>query len=411
MAAYTFRAVDTGGRQHSGVVEAGSEAGARQTLRERQLLPLFVEPTSARSSGGAAGARRSLALTRAISGRMLALFTRQLATLLEGGVRVEEALRTVASQCNRPRAASVLLNIRAAILEGQSFARALDAYPETFSDIFRASVAAGEESNRLGAVLAHLAEHVETYQRNRQKVQLALLYPALLATVSLMVLVLLVTYVVPDIARAFSSRGEALPLLTRLMIGLSELIASYGLVLLLGVAAAILGLRTWLGSAVNRQRLHRLVARSRLTASASRRLNAAQFASTMATLLQSGVPLPDALDASVRTASNLYIREKIREVSARVREGASLHRAVTEADCFPPMLTAMIASGQDAASLGPALARAAADQQREIDIWVATIVSLVEPGVLLLMGGLVLLMVLSILLPIVGLNDLAGAGL
>lgn len=413
MAAFVYRAVDPTGRSRSGVVEAGSDAGARQILREMQLLPVSVEATAAAVGTPGTRARPGLLerLRPAVGTRMLALVTRQLATLVDSGIRVEHALRTVASQCRRPRVASTLLNVRAGIMEGRSFAQSLGDYPRVFSHFYRASVAAGEESNQLGAVLLHLADYVETQQRNRQSVQLALIYPTLLAGVSLLIILMLLTYVVPDIARVFTARGEALPFLTRAMIGLGAAVASYGWMAGAGLTLAVLGFRRWLSAGANRRTLHRWLAEGRLTAPFSRSANAARFAGTLATLLQSGVALPDALDAAAEVASNLHIRAKIETVAERVRGGASLQRAVGEADCFPPMLVAMIASGESSARLGPALARAAADQQRDLDAWVATLVSLVEPGVLLLMGGIVLLMVLSILLPIVGLNELAGSGL
>lgn len=409
MAAFLFRAVDSAGKPHKGVIEASSAAGARQALRERHLLPLSVEATAAEAGQPTLPQAGLLDKLRpAINTRTLALITRQLSTLIGSDVRIEEALRTVAQQNPSARTTSILLNVRAAIMEGRTFAQALAEFPEAFSEFYRASIAAGEQSGKLAAVLLHLADSVEARQRNLQTIRLAMLYPALLLVVSMAIITLLLTYVVPDIVRVFTSRGADLPLLTRGLIAFSEGIRAYGWMVALGVIALAFLVRAWVAKPANRLALHRMLSHGALTRSVSRKINSAQFAGTLATLIQSGVPLLEALTAAGAVTPNHHIRAKIGMAAGRVREGASLQNAIIEADCFPPMLTAMVASGENSGDLGPALARAAADQQRELDAWVATLVALVEPAILLLMGGVVMLMVLSILLPIVGLNNLAG---
>lgn len=396
MAAFLYRAVSPDGRPQRGVIEAPSEPAARQSLRARNLLPVSLEAT-------ATGAARRPAL----GGRQLALVTRQLATLIGTDVRIDDALRTVAAQ-SRPRAAALLLNLRAAILEGRGLAAALADYPAAFSGYYRASIAAGEQSGRLALVLQHLSDYVEARQKNAQTLQLALIYPALLALVSLAIIAMLLTYVVPDIVRVFVARGADLPLLTRGLIAVSGGLRSYGLVGLGALAALGLAARGWLARPGNRRAWHRLLATGPATAAMVRQINAAQFAGTLATLVQSGVPLLDALRAAAAATPNLHIRAAVEQAASRVQQGASLLTALTEAAVFPPMLLAMVASGEASGTLGPALARAAADQQRQLDALVATLVALVEPGVLLVMGGMVLMMVLSILMPIIKLNDLAG---
>lgn len=412
MAAFLYRAVDPNGRKHRGVLEAASASSARQVLRERNLLPVSVQATSNKKGAQAAGSQTPSSLLArlrpAMGVRALALVTRQLSTLVGSDVRVEEALRTVSQQNVSPRAASVLLNVRAAILDGRSFASALGDHPQIFPEFYRASVAAGEQSGRLDAVMSHLAEFVESRQQNRQKIQLALIYPTLLGLIALAVIILLLTFVVPDIARVFVNRGAELPLLTRALIALSEGVRAYGWVVLLLAAGVGVAVRQWLGRPANRLAWHGFLARRAPTATFSRQLNSAQFAGTLATLVQSGVPLLQALKAAGAVTPNRYIRGRIETATARVSEGASLRNALAEADCFPPMLIAMVASGEAGGDLGPALDRAARDQQRELDAWVTTLVSLVEPGVLLFMGVIVLLLVMSILLPIINLNNLAG---
>ena len=407
MGAFTFRAVDRAGKMQAGVLEAVSAVAARQDLRTRGLLPVEVA-ASGRSAGEAAEAGAPFRrFRRGISGRDLTLVTRQLATLIGSGVRIEDALRTVAQQ-GSPRVASLLLNVRAAVLDGRSLGQAISDYPNVFTEFYRASVIAGEQSGKLDEVLRHLAGFVENRARNAQSVQLALLYPALLAVVSLGIITLLMTYVMPDIIRVFTARGADLPLLTRTLIVFSEALRGYGLIALAVVAGALLVQRRWLANPTNRLRFHRLLAENRLTSRFVTRVNAAQFSGTLATLVQSGVPLVDALAAAGAVTPNLYIRQNVERAAVRVREGASLRDAVSAARCFPPMLVAMIASGEAGGTLGETLARAAEDQQRDLDAWVRTLVALVEPAILLVMGGLVMMMVLAILLPIISMNNLAG---
>jgi len=401
MAAFTYRAVDGLGVAQRGVIEASSPLAARRLLRERSLVPLAVDATA-----------RPVTATRLprarVGAKALAVVTRQLATLVGTDIRIEEALRLVAGQAARPAVAELLLNVRGAILDGRSFAAALDEHPSAFPEFYRASIAAGETSGRLDQVLAHLADFVENRQRAANKLQLALLYPALLAVVSLTMMTLLLVYVVPDIVRVFVSRGAALPLLTRLLIGLSGFVSTYGVLVLMAAVALGLAARQWLRVPANRLALDRRIATTRPLAGLVRQTNAARFAGSLATLVESDVPLVDAIATAAAVTPNRFIRAQVLAVAARVREGTSLRLAMTEAGVFPPMLVAIVASGEASGRLGPVLARAATDLQRDLDTLIATLMALIEPAVLLVMGGIVLLMVLSILLPIINLNNLAG---
>ena len=410
MAAWFYRAVDPGGRRLKGVVEASSESAARAILRDRKLLPIAVE-TTRRSPAAATGGllTRDLSLgTPRMGLKRLTLVTRQLATLIGAQVRIEEALRIVGGQIRGARDASLLLNLRSAVMDGRSFAAALDDYPATFGDYYRASVRAGETSGRLPEVMEHLAVHIEDQSRNRQSLQLALIYPALLALVSLGVIVALLTFVVPDIVRVFTSRGADLPGLTRGLIAISDAVTRHGLTALAVIAAAGGAMALALRRPTIRQRWHRLLAQRWPTRGIVLKLNAARFTGTLATLVQSGVPLADALLAAADTVSNLHIRDGMREVTRRVTEGAALSRAAEASGLFPPMLIAMIASGEAGGTLGASLDRSAAEQSADLKAKVATVVALVEPAVLLVMGGIVMLLVLSILMPIVSLNNLSG---
>ena len=399
MVAYAYRAVDPAGKPAAGVVEAANASAARADLRGRGLLPLEI--TTANQPTPNLPFRAALPLSA------LVLVTRQMATLLQSGLRIEDALSTIA-QGQPARVAGLMMAVRTAVLEGRSFAAAIDLFPRAFSAFYRASVAAGEASGRLDQVMAHLANFVENRAGNRQTVILALLYPALLGLVSIGIITTLMAFVVPDIVKVFTTRGTSLPLLTRMLIGASAFVRDYGLAALLTAGLAIgLWLR-WLSRPPNRQKFDGILARNRLTRKVVQRMNAAQFAGTLATLVQSQVPLIEALQAAAGVTPNRFIRARIVEIGDKVRQGMSLKRAMEEAACFPAMLVAMVASGEASGNLGVALERAASDQQRDLDAWIKALVALVEPAILLLMGGLVMMMVLAILLPIVSMNNLVG---
>jgi general secretion pathway protein F len=406
MAAFVYKAVDAAGRPQKGVIEAASAAGARAALRERKLLPTSVEASGAKAAAAAPGFRL---FRPRVSARQLSTATRQLATLIGSDISVEEALRLVAGQAETNRMRSLLLEMRGSILDGRSLSVAMGEQPQAFPDYYRASIAAGEQSGKLGEVLGHLADFVESRHRAQSKVQMALLYPALLATVSLSMMVLLMVYVVPDIVRVFESRGADLPFLTRALIGLSHFVRSFGWIVLLLLVIGLIGGQRWLAVPGNRRSFDKALAMRRPTSRLVRQFAAARFAATLGQLVQSAVPLVEALGAAAATTSNLYVRDQALTVAAKVREGGSLSQAMAQAGIFPAMLIAIVASGEASGRLGPALSRAADELDRELDALITVVVGLVEPAVLLLMGGVVLMMVLAILLPIVNLNNLVAA--
>jgi general secretion pathway protein F len=407
MAAFVYKAVDPAGRKQKGVIEAANAAGARAQLRERKLLPVSVEASSTKADAVAAPAFRLF--RRRVSARQLSTATRQLATLIGSDISVEAALGLVADQAETTRMRSLLLEMRGSILDGRSLSAAMSEQPHAFPDYYRASIAAGEQSGKLGEVLGHLADFVESRHRAQSKVQMALLYPALLATVSLSMMVLLMVYVVPDIVRVFESRGADLPFLTRLLIGLSHFVRSYGWIVAVLLVLGAIGGQRWLAVPANRRRFDRVLATRKPTARLVRQFAAARFAATLGQLVQSAVPLVEALGAAAATTSNRHVRESALGVATKVREGGSLSQAMAQAGVFPAMLIAIVASGEASGRLGPALSRAASELDRELDALITVIVGLVEPAVLLLMGGVVLTMVLAILLPIVNLNNLVAA--
>ena len=396
MPGFRFQATDMRGKSQSGVTEAVTAAAARLSIRERGLTLVSLQADSRQTARGAALPLRSLTLV-----------TRQLSTLIGSGLRIDEALKTIAGG-QPPKVAALLLQVRTALTEGRSLTEALADHGSSFSEYYRASVRAGEQAGRLDAVLGHLANFVENRARNRQTVLLALLYPALLGLVSLGIVTMLMVFVVPDIVKVFTAKGAALPFVTRALIAVSGWVRHSGPIAAALIAGLAFGAALWQRKAANRQKLHRVLAVGWLTRRFVQRMNAAQFASTLATLVQSGVPLVTALEAAGDATPNLHIRSCITAMTQKVRQGTALRTAMEAAGCFPAMLTAMVASGEANGRLGDALSHAATDQQRDLDAWVKAVVALVEPGILLVMGGLVMTIVLAILLPIVSMNSLVS---
>ncbi|MDF1727662.1 MAG: type II secretion system F family protein [Sulfitobacter sp.] len=402
MPAFHYQAVDPSGKKSKGLLEAASAAAARADLRARNLLPLSVEATQGRP-GAPTGLR-----THRLGLKKQVLVTRQLATLVGAQVRIEDAIKIITDQLSNSRDVSLLLNLRSAIVDGRSFAEALEEVPGSFDEYYRASVRAAESAGKLPEVLAHLATHIEDRSRNRQSLQLALIYPALLALVSVGVIVALLTFVVPDIVRVFTARGADLPALTRGLIAVSDWVTRWGLIAALVICGALVAFAALLRQPALRLKWDGWLIRAPVIGTLVLRMNAAQFSGTLATLVQSGVPLAEALRAASGTVPNRFVRARVAEITQQVQDGTALSRAVEAARVFPPMLIAMIASGEASGRLGESLDKAATDQAAGLKATVTTIVALVEPAVLLIMGGIVMLLVMSILMPIVGLNGLAN---
>ena len=404
MAAFEYIALDPRGREQKGLIEADSARQARQLLREKHWSPLEVKQAKAKEdiSGG------GFAFGRGLSARDLALVTRQLATLVQAALPIEEALRAAAAQSSSQKIKSMLLAVRARVMEGHSLAGSLREYPSAFPELYRATVAAGEHAGHLGLVLDQLADYTDQRQQSRQKIQLALLYPVILLVASLAIVVLLLGYVVPDVVKVFVNTGQALPALTTGLIAVSEVVQHWGWLMLIGIVAAALAMRQALRDEKIKRRWHALILRIPLVGRLARATNTARFASTLAILTRSGVPLVDALGIAAAVIANLRIRDKVIEAAQRVREGGSLTRALDATGEFPPMMLHMIASGEKSGELDQMLARTARNQENDLAAQISLMVGLFEPFMLVFMGAVVLVIVLAILLPILSLNQLVG---
>lgn len=397
MTAFHYRALDPDGRTTSGVVEADHPRGARQQLRARGLQPVEV----AKLEAGQAARRRAR-----LSRGGLVLYTRQLATLLASDLTVEQALAALAEQTDSPRHRELFAEVRSDILAGYSLRAALDRHAADFPDIYRASVAAGERSGSLAAVMNLLGDYLERSAALRQKTLNAMIYPALVAGVGLLVVIGLMTQVVPQVVAVFHQSRQELPTLTRLVMGTSRFLVDWGWLLLAGFAAAGLGAAFAGRHEAVRHAWHRRLLALPLLGKHLRAVDTERLASTLAILTGSGVPILAALNAGRQVVSLLPLAEAVRRASDGVRDGAPLSRALQASQAFPPILIHMIASGEATGRLGDMLARAAAIQQREVETRTAVVTSLLEPLMLLLMGGLVLVIVLAVMQPIIEINTL-----
>ncbi len=404
MGAFEFQALDATGHERSGVLEGDTPRQVRQQLRDKGWTPLGV--VEVRSRGGKSRAPLRFSLRRGVNPATLALLTRQLATLVRSALPLEEALYAVSQQTDKPRVKSMIMAVRSRVLEGHSLAAGLGDFPHVFPDYYRATVAAGEQSGHLHTVLERVADYTEARHQMRQKFQLALLYPALITGVAVLVVTLLLAYVIPQVVQVFQNIGQQLPLLTRGLIAVSDFLRDFGLVLVVLIAAGVAGFLALLRRPVFRKRFHRLLLHLPLSARLVRGLNAGRFSRTFSILTASGVPVVDALRISAEVLSNVPMREAVMEAALRVREGASLHAALERSGYFPPMTLHLIASGETSGNLEGMLERAAVNQEREIETLLAVLLGMFEPLLILTMGGIVLLIVVAILLPIFDLNQL-----
>ncbi len=403
MAAFEYQALDLRGRTIKGVIEGDAERQVRSALRDKGLTPLQVDVIAAETAVKTAG-RRSW--RRGISSADLALLTRQFATLVRAGMTIEESLTALIEQTESTRARTVLAGVRGRVLEGQSLARGIEAFPQAFPDIYRHMVQAGEQSGQLAQVLDRLADYTEDRQALRQKVLLAFIYPALVTLVAIIIVGFLLVNVVPQVTRVFENTGQTLPLVTRVLIMVSDFVRAGGVWWLVGITAIVVGVRMLLRNKRMRRHWHGLLLKLPLVGRLVRGVNAARFASTLGILTSSGIPLLQAMQSAVLVVSNLPMRAAVDDALRQVREGAGLARALGKAKLFPPLVIHLIGSGEASGNLDIMLARAAETQARELENWVKALTALLEPVMILVVGAVVGFIVLAMLLPIFEMNQL-----
>lgn len=402
MGAFEYTAVDAAGKERRGILEGDTARQVRQLLRERQLLPISVAEVAERE----ASRQQTFTLRRSMSADDLALVTRQLATLVHSSLPLEEALLAVSEQTESPRVKSVLIGVRSKVMEGHTLADGFGDFPRAFPEIYRATVAAGEQSGHLDAVLERLADYTEGRQVLRQKIQHAMIYPVVLSLLALLIVSGMLVYVVPKVVGVFSNSGRELPGLTVFLISLSDFLRDYGLLLLGGAVAAGFAARRALRNPGPRRRLDAVLLRIPLVAKLVRGSNTARFTRTLSILTGSGVPVLEGLRIAAEVVTNMPMREAVEQAAARVREGAPIGKSLAAAGHFPPLCIHLISSGEASGELETMLTRAAINQEREMDGLIAALLGILEPGLIVGMGVIVLIIVLAILLPIFELNQL-----
>ena len=402
MGAFVYIALDTQGREQKGVLEGDTPRQVRQQLREQGLTPLEVNEAAERESN----APSAFGVGRGISAADLALVTRQLATLVRSALPVEEALLAASEQSEKPRLKSILLAVRARVMEGHTLAQGLGQFPHVFPEIFRSTVASGEHTGHLDGVLERLADYAESRQQLRQKIGLAMLYPIILTCFAILIVIFLMTYVVPKITAVYLQSGKVLPILTRILIWVSSFLRDDGIYLLIALILGGFGLMYVFRNPEVQRRWDARKLRLPLVGRLVRGLNTARFTRTLSILAGSGVPVLEALRIAGGVIENIPMREAVVDATLRVREGSSISHALIRSRLFPPITVHLIASGESSGQLPQMLERAAQHQERELEALTARLVGVFEPVLILAMGLLVLMIVLGVLLPIFDMNTM-----
>ncbi len=397
MGAYHYQALKKTGNTCKGVIEADSERHARQLLRDQGMIPTQV---SALKKAYLAKNKEKL------SAQDLSLFTRQLATLLAAGIPVEESLRGVSEQTDKDKIRRLIIGVRTKVMEGYSLAQAMGEYPYVFPELYRATVAAGEQTGRLDLVLEKLADYTENQQEIRQKIQQALIYPALMVVVSTSIISFLLAYVVPKIIEVFTSSGQSLPPMTSVLIDISSFIKSYGIYTLIFVVLSLIAFKRSLSNLRVRMAWHRTILKLPIVAYLVRTINVARYIHTFGILFAAGVNVLETMQVSAGLVSNLVMRKAFDVAAVRVREGTAISQALKESGFIGPMAAHLIGSGEKSGQLSTMMERAAKHLDNEVRHVIDTALTLLEPLVILFMGAVVLFIVLATLLPIFSMEQL-----
>jgi general secretion pathway protein F len=403
MPAFRFEAIDHVGKTQKGVLDADSARGARSLLRTQGLTPMLVEAAGARSRGTQS---QRLTAGRRLSQREQAILTRQLASLLIAGLPLDETLAVLSEQSEREYIRELMAAIRSEVMGGHSFANALTQHPRDFPEIYRALVAAGEHTGKLGIVLSRLADYIEQSNALKQKILLAFTYPAVVTCIAFGIVTFLLSYVVPQVVNVFSSTKQQLPFLTIMMMALSDYVRHWWWATLLAIVVLAWLTRRILAQAAPRLAFDRWLLTAPLFGKLVRGYNTVRFASTLGILTAAGVPILRALQAAADTLSNNAMRRNIDDAIVRVREGTSLSRALGNTKTFPPVLVHLIRSGEATGDVTTMLDRASEGESRELERRTMFLTSLLEPLLILAMGGVVLVIVLAVMMPIIELNNL-----
>lgn len=405
MAAFAYKAMDKNGKNKSGVLEGDNARQIRQQLREQHLIPMEVSQVAEKERQSQQG----FSLFKAkMSASDLALLTRQLATLVEAALTIEEALLAVAEQSEKPRHKNMMMAVRSKVVEGYTLADAMAEFPHVFDNLYRAMVAAGEKSGHLDTVLNRLADYTEKRQQTRSQITQALVYPLIMLFFAFGIVILLLTIVVPKIVGQFQTMGQELPFITQLLIDISSFLQDYGLILAAVIVLIFVTTIKVLQQPLMKMRYHHFILSLPLLGKVSKGLNTARFARTLSILSSSAVPLLEGMRISSDVLENLYIKDAVKKASVHVKEGSSLRSALAQTKIFPPMMMHMIASGERSGELQQMLERSADNQDRQFESLVNVSLKVFEPLLIVSMAGIVLFIVLAILQPILALNNMVN---
>lgn len=412
MPAYSYQALDAKGKKVKGVIEGDTERHVRGLLRNKQLKPLEVKTTHKRqqvkkgSSGG--GSTFSGFGGPRLKTRDLSLLTRQLASLVQSGLPLDEVLQATAKQTKKPQAKTILLQVRSRVLEGLGLAQSMAELPKVFDHLYRAMIKAGESSGYLGPVLEQLAEYTERSQETTQKLKNAMIYPIVMLTVSIIVVSLLMVKVVPKLMGLFENSKQELPAVTKVLIGMSDFLVNYGVLLLFAMVGVGFVVVWLLKSEAREKKWHAIQLKLPVFGELILQAQCARYSNTLGLLTNSGVPLLDSLKIAAEVLTNKKLKSASAEVALSVQEGMSLSKALNQVDVFPPLLVQMVASGEANGELAAQLNHVARNQERDLAFTVDSAMGLLEPFMVLFMGGMVIFIVMAILLPIFQINQMVG---
>ncbi|MDE1337277.1 type II secretion system inner membrane protein GspF [Vibrio aestuarianus] len=403
MAAFEYKALDTKGKQKKGVIEGDNARQVRQRLKEQGLIPVEVLETKAKA---AKREQSAFSMKRGISTPDLALITRQLSTLVQSGMPLEECLKAVSEQSEKPRIRNMLAAVRSKVTEGYTLSDSLGDYPHIFDELFRSMVAAGEKSGHLDSVLERLADYAENRQKMRSKLMQAMIYPIVLVVFAVGIVAFLLAAVVPKIIGQFVQMGQELPKSTQFLLSSSDFIQHWGIQLLV-LTIALVFLAKWLLSKPNlRLKWDRKVIYMPMIGKISRGLNTSRFARTLSICTSSAIPILEGMKVAVDVMANQYVKQQVTMAADNVREGASLRKALDQTKLFPPMMLHMIASGEQSGELESMLTRAADNQDANFESTINIALGIFTPALIALMAGLVLFIVMATLMPILEMNNL-----
>jgi general secretion pathway protein F len=405
MAAFEYQALDANGKTVKGITSGDHAKQVRSELRAQGLVPLEVKSISESALNKSQGPSNTTRKIK-IKTNDLSIMTRQLATLLESGMTVEETLSAIIKQSEGRKMKTVISDIRSLVTEGYSLSDAIALYPNSFPEIYRASISAGEQSGTLDRVLDRLADYLENSHAMQQKVTQAIVYPIFLFVVCSLILVLLIVLVVPKVVAVYEDTGQDLPLLTTSVISISNFLVNYGLFVMLGVGVVMLAIRYIFQQKAPLYWLHSLYLKTPSLRKMVQNIDSARMSRTLSIMVGSGVPILSSMRASQGVMTNKVLQHDLSQATEEVAQGVSIGRSLDRNGNFPPLLVHMVTSGENSGRLDHMLDKAATATENEMQTRISMMVSLLGPAMILIMGGLVFTIVMAILMPVFNLQQM-----